>query len=84
MRHLVAEFARPPRVIFRGIRVYGALGSAVNVAIGLIVAGEVHAFDSHATGDGRLEDTGLDGFSSHVDRANLRDVDRYDRARAER
>src|SRR5262249_42699305 len=51
-----AELAFPPADVFDRVCVDGLVGASVRLAIGLIVALEIHSPDGNSTDDGRLPD----------------------------
>src|SRR5581483_5256179 len=50
------ELAGPPVVVLAGIGVHSLVGTAVDAAVGLVVAPDVHAADGHAAADRLLPD----------------------------
>src|SRR4051812_36401537 len=73
---LDAELALPPRGVLARVRVDRLVRAAVDAAVGLVVAGEVHALDPHAVVDRRLADRALHGPAAALaDRLRAADVD---------
>ena len=75
-----AELLAPPRQVFGGIGIEGALGPAMSLQIGLVVTVEVGAVRGDAARDRRLEDAGGDGAVAVLDRSYRTYVDRNNRA----
>src|SRR3954470_9137581 len=60
-----AELALPPRRVLARVRVDRLVGAAVDAAVGLVVAGDVHALDADAAAaDRRLADRALHGAAT--------------------
>src|SRR4051812_12299048 len=50
------QLFRPPGDVLRRVGVHGLVGAAVHAPVGLIVTGEIDAFDPDASGHGSLAD----------------------------
>ena len=74
----LAELLRPPAVVLERVRVDRLVGAAVDAAVGLVVAREVHICREHRPRDGRLEDRGLHRAPVPLHDPRFADVDRDD------
>src|SRR5688572_4541594 len=72
------ELLLPPKRVLPRIRVHRLVGPAVDSAVGLVVAREIHPTHDEPALDGDLPDRGRDGAITDIDRAHATDVHRHD------
>jgi hypothetical protein len=78
-----AELGRPPVDVLPGVGIHGLVGAAVDAAVGLVVAGDVHAADRHAAAGRLLPDRAGGGLAAGaLHRARAADVDGFDMGHA--